>query len=212
MSDFRIICLALLFAGQAALARWAGGVEIVPKTPNLEAFPPRTGAWLQLSQDAIPSAMKAQLNAGAILSRTYRNERTGDTAGLFVAWFGSQRYGDRQPHSPEVCLPGSGWTPERSVEVTIATDAGPIAVNRMVVTRATRRAVILYWYESSHRVLASQWAEKLWLVADAVRYRRTDEALVRIYVPLQGNEGEALRLASDFARTSYPILRAQWPQ
>lgn len=74
--------------------------------------------------------VEAQLHADRLLSRTYLSAGQGDAASLFVAWFQSQRAGASQPHSPKVCLPGSGWVPEVTGEETLSTALGAITVNR----------------------------------------------------------------------------------
>jgi hypothetical protein len=65
-------------------------------------------------------------------------------------------------------------------------------------------------------VVAGEWASKFWLVADAVRDRRTDTALVRIVVEDRppddwGSDQRATGMAADFARSVYPVLRGQLP-
>ncbi len=81
--------------------------------------------------------------------------------------------------------------------------------------RPARR--VLYWYQTARRAVAGEWASKFWLVADAVRDRRTDTALVRIVVedaPANnwGSDQRATRTAADFARAVYPVLREQLPR
>ena len=139
---------------------------------------------------------------------------TGSLASLFVAWFQTQRGGARQPHSPKVCLPASGWTPEITDEVTVDTAAGAITVNRYVVAKGTQRAVVLYWYQTPRRAIASEWAAKAWLVADALRDKRTDTALVRViaWSAGGGKDEAATTVATGFARELYPRLREYLPR
>jgi EpsI family protein len=147
-----------------------------------------------------------------LLSRTY-TRRAGAPVELLVAWFQSQRAGSSQPHSPKVCLPAAGWTAASTGELTISTPAGAIAVNRYVVADREDRAVVLYWYQTSRRAIAGEWASKFWLVAGALRDRRTDTALVRIVVDDQaGGDERATAAAADFARSVYPLLRAELPR
>jgi EpsI family protein len=147
------------------------------------------------------------------LSQTYVQTPTGTLASLFVAWFQTQRGGARQPHSPKVCLPASGWTPEITDEVTVDTAAGAITVNRYVVAKGTQRAVVLYWYQTPRRAIASEWAAKAWLVADALRDKRTDTALVRVIAWSAGGERDeaATGVAMGFTRELYPRLREYLP-
>jgi EpsI family protein len=73
--------------------------------------------------------------------------------------------------------------------------------------------VVLYWYQTPRRVIAGEWAAKLWLVADAVRDRRTDTALIRVIVWSAGGGDEAATtVASRFAGKLYPVLRGYLPR
>ncbi len=202
-------------AGQALLVYWTAGIERPPAAPALSQFPAAFGGWTELREDPMDPDIVNTLAADRLLSRTYAN-RGGEPAGLLVAWFQSQRAGASQPHSPKVCLPAAGWAPVSTGELSLATAAGPVTVNRYVVASRGQRAVVLYWYQTARRVVASEWASKFWLVADAVRDRRTDTALVRIVVedmPASnwGSDQRATGMAADFARAVYPVLRGQLP-
>jgi hypothetical protein len=62
-------------------------------------------------------------------------------------------------------------------------------------------------------VIASEWAAKFWLVADALRDKRTDTALVRVIAWSTGVSNEAANnVASGFARKLYPVLREHLPR
>ncbi len=211
------ILVPVFLAGQGLLVYWSAGTEHPPAPPALSRFPATLAGWTELREDPIDQDVVNTLKADRLLSRTYIH-RTGanpvaESAGFLVAWFQSQRAGASQPHSPKVCLPASGWTPESTGELTIATAAGAITVNRYVVASRGERAVVLYWYQTSRRAIAGEWSSKLWLVADAFRDRRTDTALVRIVVESQpGSDDRATRTAADFARSAYPVLREELPR
>jgi len=86
-------------------------------------------------------------------------------------------------------------------------------VNRYVVDKDTRSAVVLYWYQTPRRVIANEWAAKFWLAADALRDKRTDTALIRITTwPSHGGDRAATAVAAEFARDLYPALQGYFPQ
>jgi EpsI family protein len=202
----------VFLAGQALLAYWCSGAERPPRPPELSQFPSKFGEWMKLREDPIDPEVANTLRADGLLSRTY-GDPAGESAGFLVAWFQSQRAGASQPHSPKVCLPASGWTPDSSGEMTIPSAAGAITVNRYVVTSRGERAVVLYWYQTARRATAGEWASKVWLVADALRDRRTDTALVRIVVDsMRGGDQRATWTAANFARSVYPMLRQRLPR
>jgi len=213
MPDRRLILVPAFLLAQALLVHWAAGQERAPAPPALWNFPHAFGAWRQLQEDPIAADVQGELRADQLLSRSYLYAPAGPVAGLFVAWFRSQRAGTSQPHSPKVCLPAAGWTPDVTGEVTISTAAGAITVNRYVAANRGQRIVVLYWYQGPRRVTAGEWAAKLWLVADALRDKRTDTALVRVVVP-SGNGGDpaATAAATGFAQDIYPLLRENLPR
>ena len=203
----RIVAPAFV-ACQALLVYWAGNRELPPAPPDLKHFASEFSGWQQANENGIPEDVLAELKADRLLDRNYVN-REGTMAELFVAWFQSQRSGKRQPHSPKVCLPGSGWTAVRTDQVTLATAAGAVTATTYLAVRGPARVVVLYWYQSPRRAIASEWAAKFWLVADGFRDRRTDAALVRITVPSEsGKDDAAAGAACRFARDLYPLLRA----
>lgn len=166
-----------------------------------------------LHEDPLDKEVVKALRTDDLLNRTYIEAAGGSMAGLFVAWYQSQRAGVTQPHSPEVCLPGSGWIPQDRRDITLDTIAGPITVNRYVVAKRSDRAVILYWYQTPRRVIAGEWAAKFWLLPDSILERRTDVALVRVVVwSTPAGDDAATHTASAFARNLYPVLRQQLPR
>jgi EpsI family protein len=213
MLDRRTILAPLFLLAQALLVHWAAGRERAPAPPALSSFPSEFGEWRQLREDPISADVAVELRADQLLSRTYVHTSRGSVANLFVAWFQSQRAGTSQPHSPRVCLPASGWTPVVTGEVTIDTAAGAIAVNRYIVVNRGQRDVVLYWYQGPHRVMAGECEAKLWLMADALRDKRTDTALVRVVAPsADGGDQAATAAAIGFARSLYPLLRENLPR
>jgi EpsI family protein len=90
--------------------------------------------------------------------------------------------------------------------------AAPIEVNRYIIASGERRSLVMYWYQSRDRVVANEFYAKFWVMADAIRYNRTDTALVRVIVPVAGeDEDGAERQAADFVRSFYPELRQHLP-
>ena len=45
--------------------------------------------------------------------------------------------------------------------------------------------MVLYWYQGAHRAVASEYLSKVYLMWDSLRYHRSDEALVRVIVPVR---------------------------
>jgi EpsI family protein len=210
-SPWALVVPAFLMA-QFVLVGALSDHEHPPPLPSPAQFPSRAGEWKVAHTEPIDEASVRELKADRLFSQNYVRSGTQETANLFVAWFQTQR-GNKEPHSPKVCLPGSGWTPESSGNLLLSTSAGVITVNRYIVVHGLERLVALYWYQTSRRAIAGEWASKFWLVADGLRFRRTDTALVRIIELSSPHRDEAATAsAADFARKLYPELRSYFPQ
>jgi EpsI family protein len=141
-------------------------------------------------------------------------ETLGADFSLYVGYYDSQTQG-RTIHSPKNCLPGAGWEPVSSGTAVIATVDGPVTVNRYLIQNGTSRAIVLYWYQGRGRVAASEYAVKWDLLRDAALRGRTEEALVRVAVPVDGKEdGEsaAFDLAARVAGSVIPSVFLALPE
>src|SRR5262249_10513952 len=128
-------------------------------------------------------------------------------------FFKTQRSG-KAPHSPKNCLPGSGWEPSKEdyLQVSIPGMAQPIQVNRYIVAKGEEKSLVLYWYQSEDRVIASEYRAKLWTVTDAILRNRTDTALVRVvFLVLANDEATAQEQAVDFVQSFFMPLRRYLP-
>jgi EpsI family protein len=203
---------ALLIQG-AAFYAIASRREVTPRFAPLDAFPAAFGQWTLLRENPVTSDVQAILRADDTMDRLYKNP-AGEPADLFIAYFKTQRTG-ASPHSPKNCLPGSGWEPVETpgkISIAVSGRAAPIIVNRYTVARGDQQAVVLYWYEGHDRVIASEFAAKFWLIVDAIRYRRSDTALVKVVAPFSSaDSGAALRTAVEFVQAIYPSIRVQLP-
>lgn len=129
---------------------------------------------------------------------------------IYVGYYESQTQG-RTIHSPRNCLPGAGWTPLASRRERIQTGAGPITVNRYLLQYGEYQALVLYWYQGRGRVEADEYRVKWDLLRDAALRGRTEEALVRITVPVTASEEEAFRLAAGVAEQMVPAVEQALP-
>jgi len=109
---------------------------------------------------------------------------------LYIGYYDHQTQG-RTIHSPKNCLPGSGWEPLSSRTEVLATAEGPAPVNRYLLQNHEQRALVLYWYQGRGRVASNEYLVKWQLLRDAAVRRRSDEALVRIIVPVVGKDEDA---------------------
>jgi EpsI family protein len=205
----RLVTLFLVL--QAALMYSSMRPENAPPGRPLAGFPAEVGGWRVNQEGVIDQETRETLKADDLLSREYGSPE-GARASLFIAAFQSQRTG-KTPHSPKNCLPGNGYTQLSEAEYPVDLGvAGTKSVNRFVVSRGDSRSVVMYWYQSRDRVVASELEAKFWVMADSIRLNRTDTALVRVVVPIVNrDEDAAVSTAVQFIKAFYPSLRQFLP-
>lgn len=209
---------AVLLAGLTAAFHGVSHGEKIPMHRALDSFPRTIGAR-QGRDMRIDSRFVDTLKADDMLTRSYASAgpltAQPATVWLYVAYFQSQRQG-QTIHSPKNCLPGSGWTPvTNSREVIELGDGERINANRFIVQNGLDRQLVLYWYESHGRTVASEYAARMDMVLDAIKLNRTDGALVRVSLPMEDNDpsgAEAEKAAREFVGQIHPLLKEYIPQ
>jgi len=157
----------------------------------------------------------AEARAVAVTSYLVRAYERADSAhgtafSLYVGFYDQQTQG-QTIHSPKNCLPGAGWEPLASRAETLTTTVGAVTVNRYLLQNGQQRALVFYWYQGRGRVAWNEYAVKWNLLRDAAVRRRSDEALVRIVVPVRGSEADAARTARAVATVLVPALARALP-
>ena len=202
--------LTVFLLAQCALFYGFSRGETPPAHTPLDQFPQDIGGWRMVQQGVMEQEVKDVLRADDYLTREYASSTA--VADLFVAFFNSQRAG-QTPHSPKNCLPGAGWV--WTVSDTIPVDVpgrDPIVINRYVVSKGEEKSVVLYWYQSRDRVVAREYYAAAYSAWDALRYNRSDTALVRVIVPFTNNQDAATQSAMQFIQATFPTLRQYFPQ
>jgi EpsI family protein len=212
-----LTCCLLITAWYLGHAQTA---EAVPAHSKIESLPLAFDGWAGRNSSPFSPQIVGVLGVDSYVTRAYWHQG-GPIVGLYVGSYESQRQGDTM-HSPLNCLPGSGWLPTSKSLLTITAFDGArkarreIAVNRVVIERGLDRQLVLYWYQSHGRVVASEYWGKIYTVVDALRYNRTDAALVRVMTPL-GDRPDLAEPASEaravqFVQALFPQLAQYLPE
>jgi EpsI family protein len=200
----RAIALASLVAASAIVIRAASSVEAVPLRRSLADLPASLGQWRSAGDSPLDRATLDVLRADDYVSRIYVSGRI--PAELFVAYYTTQRQGDTM-HSPMNCLPAAGWQTRSTGRIEIPVGGGAsVTTNRYIIQKGLDERLVLYWYQSHGRMIASEYASKVYLVLDSLRLRRSDAGLVRVIVPMSPGVPQPERAAADFVRALYPAL------
>lgn len=171
-----VLLNSTLLARRAGSTPLAAPIESVATTSLGVA-----GTDLQISDDE-----KRVAGMTAFILRSYAPAGRAPYT-LFVSYYDEQRQG-KSIHSPKNCLPGGGWEPVDSKPVEIPSSVGPVTVNRYRLVKDGQSAIVYYWYQGRGRVAHNEFRVKYELLRDAARYGRTEEALVRIFVQVQGDD------------------------
>ncbi len=215
MRPFPIWSAALLLTLAALFLHHRGSADHVPASKPLNQMPQQLGLWRGEDQPIAQEALDV-LGKGIFLNRVYRPaslSTPSDTAlqapvSLFIGYFPTQRTGSTI-HSPQNCLPGAGWTFEAAGTTDVSTVSGQdIQVGDYVVSNGPAKLEILYWYQTQGKAIASDYRAKFQLMADSIRYDRSDAALVRVITPIQKGESRevARNRAKVFTRYFLPVL------
>jgi EpsI family protein len=180
---------------------------------SFDSFPMTIGDWHAVVDPPLQPDVLKVLGVDDYLSRVYY--RPGGAAiGLYMGFYASQRQGDTI-HSPLNCLPGAGWEPVVQDRLVIpgVGPGGGIEVNRYIVQKGLQRQLVLYWYQSHGRVVASEYTSRLLLISDALRINRTDGSMVRVIAPIprEADGADAEKLAVTYVRQLFPLLGEYLP-
>jgi EpsI family protein len=207
----RSVVLSVCLLATAGFLTRAAKAEPTPIREPLQQCPLLLADYRGQTLPPFDKRVLAELGVDEYLNRVYESA-SGAPVALYIGYYGSQREGDTV-HSPKNCLPGSGWEPVTSqyLNIPVANGAPPIEVNRYVIAKGLDRQLVLYWYQSHGRVIASEYWAKIFLTLDAIRLNRTDGALVRVVTPISGSEVAAEREAMQFVQTLFPLLGQYLP-
>ncbi|MGA8213707.1 MAG: exosortase C-terminal domain/associated protein EpsI [Candidatus Sulfotelmatobacter sp.] len=208
-ANLRFWAMVFALAGATiGLHALSHGEPVLLSSP-LSNFPLELGSWhgRELPLDAEILKVAA---VDDYLNRVYQSPSVG-AVGLYVGYYKSQQTGD-VIHSPKNCLPGSGWQPVMAGRLSISLPNGTLApVNLYVIEKGLDRELVLYWYQSHGRIIASEYWAKFYMVRDAIRMNRTDSALVRIVTPFRPDRQEAQGRAIAFAQQMLTPLKSFIP-
>ena len=156
--------------------------------PSVEGFSAR--------DQQVSNEERAVAGMTEFVARTYSRNDTIAFSTL-VSYYDRQTQG-RSIHSPRNCLPGGGWEVLALGQKELEVDGKKHIVNQYTLKNGTQSAVVYYWYQGRGRIVASEYAVKWNLLRDAALTGHTEEALVRVVVPVRTTaSSEAGKITAD---------------
>jgi EpsI family protein len=202
-----VVVVMLAIAG--VYSSRAASVETLAPRESLASLPLALGDWLGREAKPLADDVLAQLGVDDYVSRQYARAGT-PPVGLYVGYYASQRQGDTI-HSPQNCLPGSGWRPIETGVTELRAGDRMVPVNQFVIQKGLDRQVVLYWYHGRGRVTANEYANKAFLMLDAARLHRTNGGLVRLIAPVASTTEAAKSQLASFAALLFGHLDVYLP-
>ena len=182
-----VTCLVLLCVGGLAVYMVSDRSEIIQDRTRFVEFPARIGDW-HGHAGLLDLATEQYLKVDDYILSDY--VRTDDKpVNLYVAYYASQRNGE-SPHSPVVCIPGSGWAITDIQQGSYDNFGTAQPFNRVIIQKGNVKQLVYYWFDERGRKITNEWSAKLYLLIDAIYMNRTDGALVRLTTQVLPGETE----------------------
>ena len=161
----------------------------LPDRLSFSMFPRQIENWSGFSTRLDPEVEQA-LGADDYVSNTYTSADGASVVHFFSAFYETQT-DNSGIHSPEVCLPGSGWEMfsfgphDVSMPDTVY---GDFTLNRAIIQKGLEQQLVYYWFEQRGKRMINDYAAKVSVVMDSVRIGRSDGAIVRFVTNIGRNE------------------------
>ena len=193
-------CLGLAAAASLQFIPERGSVTVA--RDSFVVFPRSLGPWQQEgAHRPLDARTEAVLKADDYRSISFRRGAQEPTVDLFISWYNDQI--DGGVHSPEICLPASGWEIAWLERVNIADvmeTESAFNINRAIIQRGDTRMMVYYWFQQGNRRVAWDMSTKFYLMLDAVRTGFTGGGMIRVITPIEAGEDKALAEAEAEAR------------
>lgn len=167
----------------------------------LSHIPLHLAGWDFAAESPLTLRALSRLVPTDYISRIYT--RNGVQLNLFIAYYDEQRGGE-SIHSPKQCLPGSGWEIWQYGSAVIPAKGAPMTVNRYSIRKETTGDVMLYWYQTRDRIIASEYLGKMLLLRDSLTDGSTAGSIVRLILP---DKPQASADAISFASALIPEVQ-----
>ena len=182
MSNRFLVFLPSALLGFGALA--ISGIReqyVMPPTRPMAATPSIV-LGLQAKDIVVDSAERAVAGMTDYSMRNFGPDSSPSFT-IYVGYYDRQVQG-KAIHSPKNCLPGAGWEILSANRIPSPSSSPSGTINRVLLSNRGSKALVYYWYQGRGRMESSEYKVKWNLLRDAALYGRTEEALVRIVVPV----------------------------
>lgn len=203
--SIKILALLILLFGIVSAAYFLqaraerGGT---PPHQSFAGFPLSIGEWTG-RRDTLSAPELETLKLSDYFLGHYTHKREGQTVTFYTAYYDKQTQ-DNSIHSPQICLPGSGWKiVSRGIH-----SVGSLQVSKEIIQKGGSKMLVYYWYREGGHDAATNMAAKVRLFRNAVQYGRTDGSLLRLTTSIDDVKGPAYaeKTLDSFLQDVLPVL------
>jgi EpsI family protein len=208
----RSIVVSAIMVFTMVLTMFLGHARDIPPLKPFSTFPKQIEGWSG-KDERFAERVYEKLGVDDTILANYRSA-DGREVQLYVGFYRRLDEGSGI-HSPKNCMPGAGWNIIRSSveELSIpSVPTGKMNAIKLLIEKSGRRQIVLYWFQSGGRYIASEYWQKIYMVMDSITKSRTDGAFVRLIAPVvDGNQERALQSLKDFVGAMIPVLQEYIP-
>ena len=152
-------------------------------------FPLTIKEWKGRS-DTIDSEMITASGAQEAFSATYQ-DKYGSIISLYMGYRGSP-FGESENffHSPNVCLPSSGWKTIKITKhkITNILHFDYITVQKMISEKMGHKQLVYYWFQTKNHTSFDVNINRFHLALHAIQRDNTHDLFIRPITPVKPNE------------------------
>ncbi|MBW2477062.1 MAG: EpsI family protein [Deltaproteobacteria bacterium] len=205
---FRYLSVYVLL-GITALFIYTHETIAVPVNRPLQEIPSELNGWTMEWQSRFSQQMLESLQPTDYLYRSYIDHE-GHKVALYIGYHsGGPESGPI--HSPKHCLPGSGWfeISEKQVDIRVGDSLLPIV--QAIYQKGNQKELFIYYFLVKGKVLTNEYALKFAEIKNSILYKRKDSAFIRVSLPVQGSDDQAISVAESFTKMIHTHIQDVLP-
>jgi EpsI family protein len=202
LSSLLLILVGILGLSTAALPRMA-------LTDGFAQFPLDIDVWKGRTESLDIDIVK-QSGAEETLNAIFNNEK-GDTISLYIGYRGSPFLeSENFFHSPNVCIPSSGWKvlSMRKHPISGVLHFGNVIVSEMIIEKQDYKRLVYFWFQTKNHFSGNVNINRFHLSLHAISRDNTYDLFIRPIAEIGPSEKleDAEARLDGFVREMMPVL------
>ena len=173
----------LLLVVLSALTRSVTAMPAYKLNHALDTFPLNISGWVG-KQYRVPDRIIKASGAEQSFSAVYKNINN-DKIDFYLGFQGEPfRENNRFFHSPEICLPGSGWRTQALTQRI----SGGLKITEQISRRNGKKILTQFWFQTNKGTDASAFSHQVRLATQALQRQNSYDLFIRVITEIQDND------------------------